>query len=119
MPPTFDAARALSLAARTIEIEVRALQSLAGEGYAILLSTHLPEQAWALQAQVALLAAGRLRGPAPAAELLTATELSQLYGTPVELLQVESGPAAGQRVCVPVFAATAHRSEPSCNDATA
>ena len=37
MPPHFDAARALSLAARTIEIEVRALQSLAarqGDGFA-------------------------------------------------------------------------------------
>ncbi len=37
MPPTFDAERALSLAARAIEIEVRALQSLAarqGPGFA-------------------------------------------------------------------------------------
>ena len=84
---------------------LQALRSLAGEGYAILLSTHLPEHAFALHADVALLVQGRLRGPAPAADMLTAPELSRLYGTPVDLLQVPSGPARGQRVCVAVLAA--------------
>lgn len=84
---------------------LQALRSLAGEGYAILLSTHLPEHAFALHADVALLVRGRLRGPAPAADMLTAPELSRLYGTPVDLLQVPSGPARGQRVCVAVLAA--------------
>ena len=84
---------------------LQAMQSLAAQGYAILLSTHLPEQAFALQAQVALLVQGRLRGPAPAAELLNAAELSRLYGTAVDLLQVSSGLALGQWVCVPVLAA--------------
>lgn len=82
---------------------LQAMHSLVGEGYAILLSTHLPEQAFALQAQVALLAQGRLRGPAPAADMLTAAALSGLYGTPVDLLKVSSGPARGQQVCVPVL----------------
>jgi iron complex transport system ATP-binding protein len=82
---------------------LQAMRSLAAEGYAILLSTHLPENAFALDAQVALLAHRRLRGPAPAAELLTAAELSRLYGAAVDLLHVSSGPARGQRVCVPVF----------------
>jgi iron complex transport system ATP-binding protein len=82
---------------------LRALRSLAGEGYAVLLSTHLPEHAFALGADVALLAGGRLRGPAPAAVLLTAAELSRLYGTAVDLVDVTAGPAAGQRVCVPVL----------------
>ena len=88
---------------------LQAMHSLATEGYAILLSTHLPEQAFALQAQVALLVNGRLRGPSPAAELLTAAELSSLYGTPVDLLHVSSGPASGQRVCVPVLALSTER----------
>lgn len=82
---------------------LQAMQSLAAEGYAILLSTHLPEQAFALQAQVALLVQGRLQGPAPAAQMLTAQALSGLYGTPVDLLEVSSGPARGQHVCVPVL----------------
>ncbi len=84
---------------------LQALHSLATEGYAILLSTHLPEHAFALQADVALLVQGRLRGPAPAADMLTAPELSHLYDTPVDLLQVSTGPARGQRVCVAVLAA--------------
>lgn len=83
---------------------LQALHSLATDGYAILLSTHLPEHAFALQADVALLVQGRLRGLAPAADLLTAAELSSLYGTPVDLLQVTAGPAQGQRVCVAVLA---------------
>ena len=82
---------------------LQAMRSLAADGYAILLSTHLPEQAFALQAQVAMLVQRRLRGPAPAAELLTAAELSRLYGTPVDLVHVSCGPARGQQVCVPVL----------------
>ncbi len=82
---------------------LQALRSLAGDGYAIVLSTHLPEHAFALQAEVALLQQGRLRGPAPATQLLTATELSRLYQTPVDLIPVARGPARGQWVCVPVL----------------
>lgn len=82
---------------------LQAMRSLAGDGYAMLLSTHLPEHAFALQAEVALLGQRRLQGPAPAAQLLTAQTLSLLYDTPVELLPIGTGPAAGQHVCVPVF----------------
>ncbi len=81
---------------------LQAMRSLAAEGYAVLLSTHLPENAFALDAQVALLSQRRLRGPAPAAQLLTAAELSQLYGTAVDVIHIGAGPAAGQRVCVPI-----------------
>lgn len=82
---------------------LQALRSLAGGGYAIVLSTHLPEHAFALQAEVGLLQDGQLRGPAPAAEVLDAAALSALYQTPVDLLQVASGPAQGQHMCVPVL----------------
>ena len=82
---------------------LQAMRSLAADGYGILLSTHLPEHAFALEAEVALLAQRRLRGPAPAGELLTAAELSRLYETPVDLLCLPSGPARGQHVCVPVL----------------
>lgn len=85
---------------------LQAMRSLADEGYAVLLSTHLPEHAFALDAHVALLAERSLRGPAPAAELLTAAELSRLYSTAVDVLHITSGPAAGQRVCVPMLKAT-------------
>jgi iron complex transport system ATP-binding protein len=82
---------------------LQVLRSLASEGYAILLSTHLPEHAFALDAQVALLQRPSLVGPAPAAVILTPETLSKLYGTRVDLLHITSGPASGQRVCVPVI----------------
>jgi iron complex transport system ATP-binding protein len=82
---------------------LQAMRSLAADGYAVLLSTHLPEHAFALHADVALLANGQMTGPAPAAELLTAAELTRLYGTPVDLVHVQAGAALGQRVCVPVL----------------
>ncbi|MFO1329169.1 MAG: ABC transporter ATP-binding protein [Rubrivivax sp.] len=81
---------------------LRAMRSLAADGYAVLLSTHLPEHAFVLDAEVALLHRRRLIGPGPAVELLTAPRLSDLYETPVELLAILDGPAAGQRACVPV-----------------
>lgn len=85
---------------------LQAMRSLAAEGYAVLLSTHLPEHAFALDAHVALLAERQLRGPAPAAAMLTAAELSRLYGTPVDVLQVNTAAGGNQRVCVPILSAT-------------
>ena len=82
---------------------LKVLRSLAQEGYGILLSTHLPEHAFALGAHVALLRRPQLLGPAPAAEVLTRTTLSALYGTEVDLLTIAHGPARGQSVCVPVI----------------
>lgn len=81
---------------------LQAMRSLAADGYAILLSTHLPEHAFVLKAHVALLRERRLIGPGPAEELLTAQQLTNLYATPVELLAILDGPAKGQRACVPV-----------------
>jgi iron complex transport system ATP-binding protein len=78
---------------------LRIVRALAREGYGILLTTHLPDHAFAIGGQVALLKDGRLRGPAPADALLNATELAALYGTPIEVVRAPSG----QLLCVPVM----------------
>lgn len=82
---------------------LQALRSLVAEGHALLLSTHSPDHAFALQAQVGLLASGHWQGPAPADRLLDAATLSRLYGTAVTRMTVPEGPAAGQCVVVPVM----------------
>lgn len=79
------------------------LRALAADGYAILLTTHLPDHAFLLAGEVAMLKHSRLLGPAPPAELLTAETLETLYATPIELLRVPSGRASGQTLCVPIM----------------
>jgi len=78
---------------------LRLVQSLAREGYSILLTTHLPDHAVAIGGEVAMLKEGRLRGPAPADELLEASTLADLYGTPIDVIRAPSG----QVLCVPVM----------------
>jgi iron complex transport system ATP-binding protein len=79
------------------------LRDLAAAGYAILLTTHLPDHAFLLGGAAALLKQGRLLGPAPPAELLTVPTLEALYGTPVEVVALTEGRARGQVLCVPVM----------------
>ncbi len=73
------------------------VRAAAGEGRGVLLSTHDPDQAFALDAEVALMQEGRLRALGRPAEVLTGAALSAVYGIPV---QVETT-ASGRRVCSP------------------
>ena len=79
------------------------IRDLARDGYSILLTTHLPDHAFAVCGQVALLKDGRLRGPAAPEALLTADALGALYGTAVDVIRVPAGRAQGQVLCVPVM----------------
>ena len=88
--------------ARQIHI-IATLRTLAADGYTILMTTHLPDHAFLLAGEVAMLKNGRLLGPSPPAELLTAESLEALYATPIDLLQVQSGRARGQTLCIPIM----------------
>lgn len=79
-----------------------ALRALMGDGHSILMSSHLPEHALWLDAQVLLMARGRHEGPAPARQALTSTSLGSLYGTPIEAVTLDHGPASGRCVFVPL-----------------
>jgi iron complex transport system ATP-binding protein len=76
---------------------IRIVRALAREGYSVLLTTHLPDHAFAIGGQVALLKDGQLRGPAPPEVLLASAELTELYGTAIEVIRAPSG----QVLCVP------------------
>jgi iron complex transport system ATP-binding protein len=88
--------------ARQMQI-LAVLRDLATAGYAILLTTHLPDHAFLLGGEAALLKNGRLLGPAPPTELLTAPTLEALYDTPIEVVALTEGRARGQVLCVPVM----------------
>lgn len=70
------------------------VKALAGEGLAVLLSTHEPDQALAIADHVALLEPGRPFAAGNAEAMLTAERLSRLYGL---ALMVERTPS-GRRV---------------------
>ena len=78
------------------------VSALAEKDLAIVLSTHEPEQAFAIAHAVAVLGAGNHFVTGPVNEVLTSTELSNLYGVQVEVEQTQSGrlvvgPSAGRR----------------------
>ena len=61
------------------------IRHLSDQGLSIILSTHHPDEAFAIADKAALLRAGQLLGAGSVAETLTAPALSALYGVPVTL----------------------------------
>ncbi len=68
-----------------------------GRSRGVMLLTHDPDQALALSARVLGKSGGRMLASGPAAEVLSPTRLSQVYGVP---LTVEETPS-GRHVCLP------------------
>jgi len=76
------------------------IAGLAGEaGQGVILSTHDPDQAFALGADVVLMSAGRIIGSGAAETVLSGAALSRVYGLPVAVEMTESG----RRVCLPAL----------------
>ena len=67
------------------------------EGRGVILSTHDPDQAFALDADVVLMAEGGIRAAGPAGEVVTPEALSAVYGIPVDIETTSSG----RKVCLP------------------
>ncbi|MEQ5871573.1 ABC transporter ATP-binding protein [Sagittula sp. NFXS13] len=67
------------------------------EGRGVILSTHDPDQAFALNARVLLMSRGGVLADGAAAEVLTDATLSAVYGLPVTVETTHSG----RRVCLP------------------
>ncbi|WP_201455432.1 ABC transporter ATP-binding protein [Roseovarius atlanticus] len=72
-------------------------QGASPERRGIILSTHDPDQAFALNARVLLMHQGRIMADGPASEVLTAHNLSTVYGIPVTIETTGSG----RKVCLP------------------
>lgn len=65
--------------------------------HAVILSTHDPDQAFALNARVILMHEGGILADGPPGTVLTASRLTDVYGVPVRVERTESGRA----VCAP------------------
>lgn len=76
------------------------IRQLARDGYAVLLTSHLPDHAFQLGGLAALLKDGHMQGPAPAEGLLQPALLGTLYDTPIAVIRAD---AEGRRVCVPLM----------------
>ena len=79
----------LDLANRILVLDK--VRALAGDGRAVLVSTHEPEHAFAIADRVALLGAGDYFETGPVAEMLTADRLTRLYGIKLEVERTPSG----------------------------
>jgi iron complex transport system ATP-binding protein len=79
----------LDLANRILVLDK--VRALAGDGRAVLVSTHEPEHAFAIADRVALLGAGDYFETGPVGEMLTAERLTRLYGVQLEVERTPSG----------------------------
>jgi iron complex transport system ATP-binding protein len=107
-------ARALATEAKTIVLDeptanldfgnqARVLGEIArlrDAGIAILLCTHDPDHAFQVADRTLLLHRGQAQAQGSSAEILTAPNLSRLYGVTVHVTEVET-PAGRRRVCIP------------------
>jgi iron complex transport system ATP-binding protein len=74
------------------------VRRLAAERLAVIFSTHHPEQAFACAHRVAMLQPGGLRRWGRPAEVITESEMQQVYGIDVEVVPAGTG---GALVCLP------------------
>ena len=81
------------------------IRTLAQQRYSILLTSHVPDHAFLVCNQVALLTNGRLQGPGSPQEIITDQALSKLYDTAMRVLHVQlpECPAADLSLCVPLM----------------
>jgi iron complex transport system ATP-binding protein len=76
---------------------LRHMRNLAGQGLAVMFSTHHPEQAFACATQVALLHGGALARVATPEHAITSETMALLYGVDVEIVSV----GGTMKACVP------------------
>jgi iron complex transport system ATP-binding protein len=83
------------------------LESLAEEGYGVLMTTHDPDQPLSGCQRVAMLIDGRIAADGAPAEVLTPAAIHQLYGVRVDLLRAANGrgiafrPSDRSSACLP------------------
>lgn len=68
------------------------LRSLAGEGVTVIFTTHEPDTAIDIAHHLVLMQAGRVLDSGPLREVLTSAKLSDTYGVPIRVTEVEGRP---------------------------
>lgn len=70
------------------------MRKLAAVGKSVIMTTHLPDQAFNLKARVALLRDGRMIAEGPAETICDLSSMRRLYGAPLSRLSDEEGKGA-------------------------
>ena len=83
--------------ARVLSIIAKLAKAARDAGAGVILSTHDPDQAFALQANVILMKDGAIRAQGRTEDVLTSAALSDVYGLPVSVERTGSG----RLVCLP------------------
>nr|WP_092071229.1 ABC transporter ATP-binding protein [Dendrosporobacter quercicolus]NSL49427.1 ABC transporter ATP-binding protein [Dendrosporobacter quercicolus DSM 1736]SDM23484.1 iron complex transport system ATP-binding protein [Dendrosporobacter quercicolus] len=92
---------------------LKLIRQLSGQGYTIMMSTHFPNHAFWAGSQVVLLQDGRVLAAGAPAEVVTAENLTSLYGTPMSVLTVTPSEGSGKTitVCAPLMDEQASKAE--------
>jgi len=87
---------------RNQALVLRTIRTLAEQGLAVAMTSHLPDHALLYATTVAMMSEGHFLAVGPPDEVMTEERLRQTYGMDVRLLTVED-PASGKtrRFCVP------------------
>mgnify|MGYP006270630369 CR=1 FL=1 len=82
---------------------LKIVSSLQREGYAVVMSAHNPDHAFAVASHAAILEHGHLAAFGTPGEVITTERLTALYGTPIHVVSAPLPPQAGREtvVCVP------------------
>jgi len=70
---------------------LEAIRALAGSGLSVLFSTHAPDHAFLAAQRVLLLGEGRVLAQGTPPEVIRTETLAQVYGVPVEVMQLPGG----------------------------
>ena len=65
------------------------LRELAGQGVTVVFTTHEPEVASALAQDAVLMKQGQVLATGAAADILTSANLTELYNSPVQVVELE------------------------------
>lgn len=81
---------------------LKTIQSLAGEGYGILMTSHYPDHAFLACTRAVLMRGGRVMAEGAPAKAVTTQSLTALYETPVEVAEALAAQKSC-KVCIPLL----------------
>lgn len=79
------------------------LQQLSEQGFGVIMSTHNPDQAFLLDAQVVLLRRGSVVANGPAWDVINERNMRAAYGIDVKTVEFADAKERVRRVCAPEF----------------
>ncbi len=80
---------------------LRVVRSLAQEGYAVLMTSHIPDHAFWIGGRAALMRDGCIWRDGPPDLVVTGENLTELYQTPVSVVDVPAGENAYAKASIP------------------